>query len=65
MDLGLKGKAAIVTGAGSQIGFGQATAMTLAREGCDVAIADLDLEGANKTAADVKALGCKSGGAFS
>ena len=33
MDLGLKGKVALVTGAGSQIGFGKAIALLLAKEG--------------------------------
>lgn len=60
MDLGLKGKVAIVTGAGSQIGFGKAIAMTLAKEGCDIVATDVDLEGAKKTAADVEALGRKA-----
>ena len=31
MDLGLLDKVALVTGAGSQLGFGKATAVTLAR----------------------------------
>jgi len=35
MDLGLKGKVALVTGAGSQKGMGRAIAVALAREGCD------------------------------
>jgi NAD(P)-dependent dehydrogenase (short-subunit alcohol dehydrogenase family) len=60
MDLGIKGKVAIVTGAGSQIGFGKAIAMTLAKEGCDVVATDVDLEGARQTATDIKALGRKS-----
>jgi 3-oxoacyl-[acyl-carrier protein] reductase len=60
MDLGLKGKVAIVTGAGSQIGFGKAIAMTLAKEGCDIVATDIDLEGAKKTAADVEAIGQKA-----
>jgi NAD(P)-dependent dehydrogenase (short-subunit alcohol dehydrogenase family) len=59
MDLGLKDKVALVTGAGSQKGFGKATALTLAREGCDVVVIDKDLEGANKTAAEMKATGRK------
>jgi NAD(P)-dependent dehydrogenase (short-subunit alcohol dehydrogenase family) len=60
MDLKLKGKVALVTGAGSQIGYGKATALTLAEEGCDVISADIDLEGAKKTAAEVEKLGRKS-----
>ena len=60
MDLGLKDKVAIVTGAGSQIGFGKGIVMALAREGCDIVACDIDLEGAEKTAADVKAAGRKA-----
>ena len=43
MDLGLKGKVALVTGAGSQIGYGKGIVLTLAREGCDIIAADIDL----------------------
>jgi NAD(P)-dependent dehydrogenase (short-subunit alcohol dehydrogenase family) len=61
MDLGFKGKVALVTGAGSQIGFGKAVALLLAKEGCDaVVVNDINLEDAQKTADAVKALGCKS-----
>jgi 3-oxoacyl-[acyl-carrier protein] reductase len=60
MELGLKGKIALVTGAGSQIGFGKAIALQLAKEGCDIVINDLDLEGAQQTAAEVEKLGSKS-----
>jgi NAD(P)-dependent dehydrogenase (short-subunit alcohol dehydrogenase family) len=60
MELGLRGKVALVTGAGSQIGFGKAIALALAEEGCDVIVNDLDLDGAEKTAAAVKKLGRKS-----
>jgi NAD(P)-dependent dehydrogenase (short-subunit alcohol dehydrogenase family) len=60
MDLGLKDKVAFVTGAGSQIGFGKATVLTLAREGCDTVIADIDLEGARQTAAEVTTSGRKA-----
>jgi NAD(P)-dependent dehydrogenase (short-subunit alcohol dehydrogenase family) len=57
MDLGLKNKVALVTGAGSQTGFGKGIAITLAEEGCDVIILDKDLEGAEKTAAEIEAAG--------
>jgi NAD(P)-dependent dehydrogenase (short-subunit alcohol dehydrogenase family) len=60
MDLMLKGKIALVTGAGSQIGYGRSIASTLAREGCDVVAADIDIEGAQKTAVQVQNLGCQS-----
>jgi NAD(P)-dependent dehydrogenase (short-subunit alcohol dehydrogenase family) len=60
MDLGLKDKVAVVTGTGSEIGFGKAIALTLAQEGCHVAGFDINIEGAEKTAAEVRALGCKS-----
>jgi NAD(P)-dependent dehydrogenase (short-subunit alcohol dehydrogenase family) len=60
MDLGLKGKVALVTGAGSQTGFGKGIALTLAKEGCDVIVIDKDLEGAQKTAAEIEALGQKT-----
>jgi NAD(P)-dependent dehydrogenase (short-subunit alcohol dehydrogenase family) len=60
MDLKLKGRVALVTGTGSQIGYGKAIALTLAEEGCDVVSADIDLEGATKTAAEIEKLGRKS-----
>jgi len=60
MKLGLKGKVALVTGAGSQIGFGKAIALQLAEEGCDVVVNDIDLDGAEKTVADVRKLGRRS-----
>jgi 3-oxoacyl-[acyl-carrier protein] reductase len=60
MDLGLEGKVALVTGAGSQIGFGKAISLTLAREGCDVIVNDINLDDAIKTAAEVEALGRRS-----
>jgi len=58
MDLGLKGKTAIVTGGASNIGRG--ICLTLAQEGANIAIADLDLEGAEMVANECKALGVKA-----
>jgi 3-oxoacyl-[acyl-carrier protein] reductase len=60
MDLNLKDKVALVTGAGSQIGYGKAIAVTLAQEGCDIITADIDSEGAQQTASAVETLGRKS-----
>ncbi len=60
MDLSLKDKVAIVTGTGSQIGFGKAIALTLAANGCHIIAVDINLDGAGKTAAEVKALGRRS-----
>jgi 3-oxoacyl-[acyl-carrier protein] reductase len=61
MDLKFKGKVALVTGTGSQIGFGKETALLLAKEGCDaVAVTDVDQPGAEKTAAAIRKLGKKS-----
>ena len=60
MDLKLIDKIALVTGTGSQIGFGRGIALKLAEEGCDVICADIDLPGAQKTAAAVKKIGRKS-----
>ena len=57
MDLGLQGKVALVTGAGSQIGFGKGIAMILAGEGCDIVVNDLDIKGAEQTAAEIRASG--------
>jgi NAD(P)-dependent dehydrogenase (short-subunit alcohol dehydrogenase family) len=61
MDLGLKGKVAIVTGAGSQIGFGKQIGLLLAKEGCAaVVVTDINIDDANLTAAEINKLGCKS-----
>lgn len=58
MDLGLKGKVAIVTG-GTQ-GIGRATALLLAREGAAVAIAARGRERLVQTAAEIRAAGGKA-----
>jgi NAD(P)-dependent dehydrogenase (short-subunit alcohol dehydrogenase family) len=51
------GKTALVTGAAS--GMGRAIALSFARAGADVLVADVDVEGGHATAADVVALGGK------
>lgn len=61
MDLGFKGKVALVTGAGSQVGFGKEIAILLAKEGCDkVALTDINLDDVKKTAESVKKTGSDS-----
>jgi 3-oxoacyl-[acyl-carrier protein] reductase len=55
MDLGIKGKTALVLGAGG--GLGSAIARTLATEGSKVAVADINKEAAEKTVADIQASG--------
>lgn len=51
----LQDKCAVVTGAAS--GIGKGIALAFAREGADVAVADLDLEAGNATAAEISATG--------
>lgn len=55
MDLGLKGKTALVLGAGG--GLGGAIARALAREGCAVAIADIREESLAPVQTDIEAAG--------
>ena len=54
----LKDKIAVVTGAAS--GIGREIAFTYAREGAKVVIADLNLEGANATAAEIEKTGAQA-----
>ncbi|MGO8183040.1 SDR family NAD(P)-dependent oxidoreductase, partial [Rhizobium leguminosarum] len=55
MDLGLKGKTALVLGAGG--GLGGAIAKTLAVEGARIAVADINREAAEKTVTDIRTAG--------
>ena len=54
----LTGRVAIVTGGGS--GIGRACSKTLAEYGAEVAVADINLEGAQKTASDIETAGGKA-----
>jgi meso-butanediol dehydrogenase/(S,S)-butanediol dehydrogenase/diacetyl reductase len=57
----LEGQVAIVTGGGR--GIGRASALELARLGADVVVAELDMAGAERTAAAVREMG-QARGAF-
>ncbi len=54
----LKDKGALITGAAR--GIGQAIAMTFAKEGADIVVADVNLETAQKTASEIEGLGRKA-----
>ena len=56
--MSLSGKIALVTGAAQ--GIGRDIALALATDGADVAICDVNLEAAQKTARDIEAKGRKS-----
>src|SRR5258706_10122433 len=58
MDMELPGQVAIVTGGGQ--GIGRATALELARLGADVVVAELNAEGAERTANEVRGVGGKA-----
>ncbi len=53
----LQGKKAIVTGAGSRRGIGRAIALGFAREGADVAVADIDENGTREAVREVEGVG--------
>lgn len=57
MDLGLKGKNAIITGASK--GIGRSTALTLAAEGANIAICARGQAALDATAKEIEALGVK------
>jgi 2-hydroxycyclohexanecarboxyl-CoA dehydrogenase len=58
MELNLKGKSVVVTGAGSNIG--RAIALAFAREGTHVTIAEIDAAQGEKTAAEARKTGAAS-----
>lgn len=60
MNLGLKGKVAIVTGTNRKGAMGHTIARTLADEGADIACADIMIEGAEAVAEEVAGMGVKA-----
>ncbi len=60
MDLGIRGKVALVTGAARSLG--KADAQALAAEGCAIAILDLDGDGAAGAAGEIEASGGRARG---
>ena len=55
MDLGIKGRVALVTGGARSLG--KADSLALAAEGCKVIVLDLNAEGAAATASEIEAQG--------
>lgn len=60
MDLGIKNKVALVTGAASEKGIGYAIACALAKEGADVVVTDIISEGVQSLARKIKDMGRRS-----
>jgi 3-oxoacyl-[acyl-carrier protein] reductase len=60
MDLGLRGKVALVTGGARSLG--KQDCLTLAAEGCKIIILDMNGEGAAETAKEISAAGGAAGG---
>lgn len=56
--MNLKGRVAVITGAGS--GIGRATALSLARRGCHLALCDINESGLEQTQAQVLATGMRA-----
>ena len=54
----LEGKNALITGAAQ--GIGKAVALGMAKEGANIAIADVNIESAQSTSQEVSTLGVKS-----
>jgi NAD(P)-dependent dehydrogenase (short-subunit alcohol dehydrogenase family) len=54
----LEKRVAVITGSAN--GMGKAMALRFAREGCDVAVVDIQLDGAQKVAEEIKSIGRKA-----
>jgi NAD(P)-dependent dehydrogenase (short-subunit alcohol dehydrogenase family) len=60
MDLGFRDKVALITGAGSQVGFGREIALLLVKEGCRrLAVSDVNENDVKQTAEALKQLGAE------
>ncbi|HEY93462.1 MAG TPA: SDR family oxidoreductase [Dehalococcoidia bacterium] len=57
MDYGIKGKVAVVTGTGRQGAMGHTIAKTLAGEGVNIACVDVNIEGAEAIAEELRGMG--------
>jgi NAD(P)-dependent dehydrogenase (short-subunit alcohol dehydrogenase family) len=57
MDYGIKGKVAVITGTGRQGAMGHTIAKTLAGEGVNVACVDVNIEGAEAIAEELRGMG--------
>jgi 3-oxoacyl-[acyl-carrier protein] reductase len=55
VSINMKGRTAIITGAGS--GIGQATALLFAEAGANVVVPDLNLQGAKETVTEIRKMG--------
>ncbi|MBW2570486.1 MAG: SDR family oxidoreductase [Deltaproteobacteria bacterium] len=60
MDLKIKGKVAIVTGAASKKGIGHAIALELAKEGAKLVLPDIVFDGVESTAQEIEDMGSKA-----
>jgi NAD(P)-dependent dehydrogenase (short-subunit alcohol dehydrogenase family) len=60
MDLGIKGKVAVVTGTNRKGAMGDTIAKTLAAEGADIACVDIVIEGAETIAKEIRDTGAKA-----
>ncbi len=58
--MNFKNRVALVTGAGSKKGIGRETAVVLAEKGANVVVADMNLEGAQEVAEELKKLGAEA-----